>query len=105
MPIVDMSNRFRLLVNEVEAGAPLRDLPSCLLPYYGNHILMKTGCVAWIYAGGAHHTGYSQNLTTEHMEDFAAMANIEFVLIGKNTSLYQFKNDLGWSDLYYQINK
>jgi L-arabinose isomerase len=102
-----MGNRFRLLVNEVEAVAPLQDLPklpvaSVLWKPYPD---MKTGCAAWIYAGGAHHTDYSQNLTTEHMEDFAAMANIEFVLIGKNTSLSQFKNELRWSDVYYQINK
>ena len=63
---------------------------------------MKTGCAAWIYAGGAHHTCYSQNLTAEHLEDFAAMAGIEFVLIGKNTNLYQFKNELRWNEVYYQ---
>jgi L-arabinose isomerase len=66
---------------------------------------MKTGCAAWILAGGAHHTGYSQNLTSEHMQDFAEMAGIEFVKIGKETNLYQLKNDLRWSDVYYQFNK
>ncbi len=44
---------------------------------------MKTGCAAWILAGGAHHTCYSQNLTAAHMEDFAEMAGVEYVLIGK----------------------
>ena len=103
--IVDMGNRFRLLVNEVEAVAPTKQLPKLPVarvlwkPYPD----MKTGCAAWIYAGGAHHTGYSQNLTAEHMEDFAAMADIEFVLIGKNTNLYQLKNELRWSDVYYKI--
>jgi L-arabinose isomerase len=53
----------------------------------------------------AHHTCYSQNLTSEHLEDFADMAGIEFVLIGKNTNLCQFKNKLIWSDVYYQKNK
>ncbi len=105
--IVDMGNRFRLLVNEVEAVNPLHELPKLPVarvlwkPYPD----MKTGCTAWIYAGGAHHTCYSQNLTAEHMENFADMAGIEFVLIGKNTNLYQFKNELRWSDVYYQINK
>ncbi len=103
--IVDMGNRFRLLVNEVEAVAPSHELPKLPVarvlwkPYPD----MKTGCAAWIYAGGAHHTGYSQNLTAEHMEDFAAMADIEFALIGKNTNLYQFKNELRWNDVYYKI--
>ena len=63
---------------------------------------MKTGCAAWIYAGGAHHTGYSQNLTSEQMEDFASFAGIEFVLIGKETNLYQLKNELRWSEAYYR---
>ncbi|MBX3253447.1 MAG: L-arabinose isomerase [Chitinophagaceae bacterium] len=105
--VVDMGNRFRLLANEVEAVEPVHDLPRLPVarvlwkPYPD----MKTGCAAWIYAGGAHHTCYSQNLTAEHLQDFAEMAGIEFVLIGKNTNLYQFKNELRWSDVYYQLNK
>ncbi|MGI8582756.1 MAG: hypothetical protein ACR2KX_11185 [Chitinophagaceae bacterium] len=55
---------------------------------------INASIAAWIYAGGAHHTGYSQNLTREHMEDFASFANIEYVVIGKNTNLYQLKNEL-----------
>jgi L-arabinose isomerase len=66
---------------------------------------MKTGCAAWILGGGAHHTCYSQNLTAQHMEDFADMAGIEYVKIGKDTNLYQFKNELRWNDVYYQITK
>jgi L-arabinose isomerase len=103
--LVDMGNRFRLIVNEVEAVDPLQDLPK--LPVA--RVLwkpmpdMKTGCTAWIYAGGAHHTGYSQNLSAANMEDFAAMAGIEFVLIDRNTSLYHLKNELRWSEAYYKI--
>jgi L-arabinose isomerase len=102
--VVDMGTRFRLLVNEVEAVAPEHDLPK--LPVA--RVLwkpmpdMKTGCAAWIYAGGAHHTCYSQNLTAEHLEDFASIANIEFVLIDKNTTLHQLKNELRWNEMYYQ---
>jgi len=102
--VIDMGNRFRLLVNEVEAVVPQHDLPK--LPVA--RVLWKpkpdmaTGCAAWIYAGGAHHTCYSQNLTSEHLEDFAAMANVEYVLIDKDTNLYNFKNMLRWNDKYYQ---
>ena len=101
-----MGNRFRLLVNEVEAVAPLEDLPKLPVarvlwkPYPD----MQTGCAAWILAGGAHHTCYSQNLTAAQLEDFADMVQIEYVLIGKGTNLYQFKNELRWSDVYYQLN-
>jgi L-arabinose isomerase len=102
--IVDMGNRFRLLVNTVEAVAPKHDLPK--LPVA--RVLWKpmpdmiTGCAAWIYAGGAHHTCYSQNLTTEHLQDFADIAGIECVLIDKDTKLSQLKNELRWSEMYYR---
>jgi L-arabinose isomerase len=102
--VIDMGNRFRLLVNEVEAVEPVHDLPKLpvarvLWKPYPN---MNDGCAAWILAGGAHHTGYSQNLTSEHMEDFAEMAGIEYVRIGKQTDLYQFKNELRWSEVYFR---
>jgi L-arabinose isomerase len=102
--IIDMGNRFRMLVNEVEAVQPKHALPK--LPVA--RVLwkpmpdMQTGCAAWIYAGGAHHTCYSQNLTSEHLEDFSSMANIEFVLIDKKTNLYHLKNELRWSETYYR---
>lgn len=105
--MVDMGNRFRLLVNEVEAVAPKNDLPKLPVARVLWKPLpdMNTGCAAWILAGGAHHTGYSQNLTAEHLEDFADMAGIEFALINKDTTIYDFKNELRWSDVYYQLNK
>lgn len=102
--VIDMGNRFRLLVNEVEAVAPQHDLPKLPVarvlwkPYPD----MLTGCAAWILAGGAHHTCYSQNLTAEHLQDFAEMAGIEYVHIGKKTDLYQFKNELRWNEVYYR---
>ena len=102
--VIDMGNRFRLLVNEVEAVTPPHDLPKLPVarvlwkPYPD----MKTGCAAWILAGGAHHTCYSQNLTSEQLEDFAEMAGIEYVLIGKETSLHQLKKELRWSEGYYK---
>ena len=105
--IVDMGNRFRLIVNEVEAVKAKHDLPKLPVarvlwkPYPD----MRTGCAAWIHAGGAHHAGYSQNLTAEHMEDFASFAGIEYILIGKKTDIYQLKNELRWNDVYYQLYK
>jgi len=102
--MVDMGNRFRLVVNEVEAIEPKHDLPNLPVarvlwkPYPD----MKTGCAAWIYAGGAHHTAYSQSLTAEHLQDFADIAGIEIVLIGKDTRLNQFRNELRWNEICYR---
>ena len=88
-------------MNEVEAVAPRHDLPKLPVARVLWKPLpdMQTACAAWILAGGAHHTGYSQNLTAEHLEDFAEMAGIEFVLINKKTELYSFKNELRWSEV------
>jgi L-arabinose isomerase len=103
--IIDMGNRFRMLVNEVNAVSPVQSLPKLPVarvlwrPYPD----LKKGCTAWILAGGAHHTCYSQNLSAECMEDFASMAGIEFIFIGKNTDIYQFKNELRWNEVYYQM--
>lgn len=105
--VVDMGNRFRLLVNEVEAVKPQQALPKLPVARVLWKPLpdMQTGCAAWILAGGAHHTCYSQNLTAQHLEDFAEMAGIEYVLIGKSTTLTQLKNELRWNEMYYQINR
>ena len=102
--IVDMGNRFRLLVNDVEAVAPEHELPKLPVARVLWKPLpdMNTGCAAWIYAGGAHHTCYSQNLTSEHLEDFADIAGIECVHINKETNLQQLKKELRWSEVYYK---
>lgn len=103
--IIDMGNRFRLLVNEVEAVKPKHDLPKLPVARVLWKPLpdMQTACAAWILAGGAHHTCYSQNLTSEHLEDFADIAGIEIVRIAQGTELYQFKNELRWSEIYYRL--
>lgn len=102
--IVDMGNRFRLLVNEVTALEPQHELPKLPVAQVLWKPLpdMKTGCAAWIYAGGAHHTAYSQNLSTAHLLDFANIAGIEYVNIGADTSINQFRNELHWNETFYK---
>ncbi|MEH6304422.1 L-arabinose isomerase [Olivibacter sp. CPCC 100613] len=105
--LVDMGNRFRLIVNAVEGIDVQNELPKLPVARVLWKPLpdMKTACTAWIYAGGAHHTVYSQNLTSEYLEDFARIAGIEFVKIDENTKLDQFENELKWSEVFYQIQK
>ena len=102
--IIDLGNRFRLLVNDVVAIEPMHALPNLPVARVLWKPLpdMQTGCAAWILAGGAHHTCYSQNLTAEHLEDFAEIAGIEFTHIGEKTDLSSFKKELKFSDLYYR---
>ena len=103
--IVDLGNRFRLLVNEVDVVAPDEPLPN--LPVARAVWLckpdFKTAAAAWILAGGAHHTGFSQALTSEHLEDFADIAGIEFVPIRDGTELRGFKQELRTNEVYYHL--
>ena len=45
----------------------------------------------------------SQALACEHLEDFAEMADIEFLPIGSTTDLRQFRNELRWNDAAYRL--
>jgi L-arabinose isomerase len=98
--IVDMGTRFRMLVNDVDVVSPEQDLPK--LPVaralWVPRPNLKVAASAWIYAGGAHHTGFSQALTKEHMEDFAEIANIECVRIDAETKIHSLRQELRWSD-------
>jgi L-arabinose isomerase len=102
--LVDMGNRFRLVVNEVEAVAPLQDLPKLPVARVMWKPLpdMKTGCAAWIYAGGAHHTCFSQNISSETLRDFANIAGIETIVIDNDTTLSQLQNELRWNEVSYR---
>lgn len=102
--IIDLGKRFRMLVNTVTAVKPPRHFPKLPVARVLWKPLpdFKSACTAWILAGGAHHTCYSQNLSVDCLEDFATMAGIEFVLIGKNTDIYQFKNELRWNEVYFE---
>lgn len=105
--IVEMGNRLRMIVNTVVAvpnDAPLPKLPVARALWLPNPDL-KTAAATWIYAGGAHHTGFSFDLTVEHLEDFATMAGMEFLLIDEKTSVRDFKKELRWNDLYYHLAK
>jgi len=57
----------------------------------------KDGVAAWIYAGGAHHTVYSYNVTSEMVEDFAEIAGVECVVIDEDTRLRDLRNELRWN--------
>jgi L-arabinose isomerase len=103
--LVDLGNRFRLIISEVDVVEPPQPLPK--LPVaravWKCRPDFKTGCAAWIHAGGAHHTGFSQAVTTEHMEDFATLAGIETVVIDAQTELRAFQQQLRNNEIYYHL--
>ena len=103
--VLDMGNRFRMVVNEVDVvppDAPLTKLPVARVVWVPRPNL-KTAAAAWIMAGGAHHTGFGQAVTVEPLEDFATMAGMEFLVIDKETQLREFQKEIRWNDLYYSL--
>jgi L-arabinose isomerase len=103
--IIDMGDRFRMIVNQVDVMHPDEPLPK--LPVaralWVPHPDLEVAATAWILAGGAHHTCFSQALTVEHLEDFAEIAGLEFLLIGRNTTVREFKKELKWNSAYFRL--
>lgn len=102
--LVDLGNRFRLIINEVECQK--QDIPMPKLPvasaFWKPEPNLATGAEAWILAGGAHHTAFSYDITAEQMGDWAAAMGIEAVYIDQDTSIRNFKNELRWNAIYYR---
>jgi L-arabinose isomerase len=102
--VVDMGDRFRLIVSQVNLKRPEHSLPK--LPVaralWVPEPNLKVAATAWIAAGGAHHTALSPALTSEHLENFAEMSGMEFLLINQDTKLADFQKELRWNDLYYR---
>jgi L-arabinose isomerase len=103
--LIDMGDRFRLIINEVDAVKVSEALPK--LPVA--RVLWKpqpslTGAAeAWILAGGAHHTCFSYKVTAEQLVDWAEMAGIECVVINRDTKTLNFKNELRWNELAWKL--
>jgi L-arabinose isomerase len=104
--LMDMGNRFRLLVNPVDV-VDVPDLPK--LPVarvlWDPKPNLKVAAAAWILAGGAHHTAFTQSIKLDHILDFAEMLGIECLVIDENTDLHQFKKDIKLNEVYYYIAK
>jgi L-arabinose isomerase len=103
--VIDLGNRFRMIVNEVEV-VRCPDMPKLPVARVLWKPLpdLKTGAAAWILAGGAHHTGFSTAIDKEYLEDFAGMLGIEYVLIDKKCNLGEFRKELRWNEVYYHLS-
>ena len=103
--LIDMGNRFRMIVNTLDVVEPYHDLPK--LPVaralWKTHPNLEDGAAAWIYAGGTHHSVFTLALTPEFVEDFAELADVEYVLIDKYTKVSELKKELRWNEVYYML--
>ena len=98
--IIDLGDRFRMVLNEVDVIAPAHPLEK--LPVaralWKPRPDFKVAAAAWIHAGGSHHPTFSQALTAAHFEDLAEMWGVELLIIDGATRLREFKQALRWND-------
>jgi L-arabinose isomerase len=103
--LVDMGGRMRLIVHEVDAIKAEHAMPK--LPVaralWVPRPDFRRGAQAWLLAGGAHHTSWSQGVSAEQLEDFAGMLGLECVRIGHDTDLAKLKKELRWNDAAYRL--
>lgn len=102
--LIDLGDRFRLIINEVNCKHVKEPMP--LLPvataFWTPEPDLKTGAEAWIYAGGAHHTAFSYNLTADQMEAWGEAMGIEVVRIDRDTTIRNLKNEMRWNAASYR---
>jgi L-arabinose isomerase len=105
--LIDMGNRFRMVVDEVDVIKPLHPMPklpvACAM--WKARPDFETAATAWILAGGAHHAAFSLAATTEMLEDFATIAGIEFLIIDADTKIRDFKQTLRTNEVYYALSQ
>ena len=96
---IDLGDRFRFIVSEVECVEPKHDMPKLPVArsFWKPKPDLRTSAAAWILAGGAHHTVHTQQADTRFIEMFCEMADVEMVVIDDATELRQFKNELRWN--------
>jgi len=105
--LIDLGNRFRLLVNDLDVIDPPHPMPKLPVAQAMWRPLpnLEDSCACWIYAGGAHHTAFSQAVTGEMLEDFATIADIEYTSINAKTSVSEFRKELRSNEVFYALNR
>ena len=103
--LIDMGDRFRLVVNEVEVVPQPKALPKLPVARAVWKALpnLDVAAEAWILAGAAHHSVYSQAITAEHLRIMAEIFGIEFLLIDRKTEIPAFKNEINWNELSFGL--
>ena len=102
--LIDLGDRFRLIINDVNCKKTEKPMPKLPVAtaFWTPEPNLQTGAEAWILCGGAHHTAFSYDLTSEQMGDWAAAMGIEAVYIDKDTTIRGLKNELRWNSIAFR---
>ncbi|HCG8479854.1 L-arabinose isomerase [Vibrio parahaemolyticus] len=103
--IIDLGDRFRMIVNVIDTVTPPQSLPHLPVAHalWEPQPNLNIAAAAWIHAGGAHHAVYSQAVTLPMLADYAEILGIEMVVIDNSTNLRQFKQELRNNGVYYRL--
>lgn len=103
--LVDLGTRFRMIISEVDTVTPQHELPK--LPVakalWEPRPNLQVAAAAWIHAGGAHHSTYTQGISTEEALDWADIAGIEAVVIGAGTTVRGLRTELRHNAAFYHL--
>ena len=102
--LLDLGDRFRLVVNEVDVVEPDEELPR--LPVaralWRPRPDLSTAAEAWLVAGGPHHTAFCRALGPEAFADLAEMAGLELLVIDAETQMASFAKEVRWNQAYFR---
>jgi len=101
--LVDLGNRFRLIVNSVVSKKIEKEIPK--LPVaralWEPMKNLKTSATAWILAGGSHHTVFSLAIDKNVLLDFSLVSNIECIVVDDVNDITSFQQQLELNNLIY----
>lgn len=100
--IVDLGNRFRLVLNDVDGVDQDEQLPK--LPFaravWKPQPDFKISAASWINSGGSHHPILRKALNGEVMEDFASITGIEILNIDQDSTVSEGRKELRNNEVY-----
>ena len=64
---------------------------------------LQISAEAWILAGAAHHSVFTQAVDIEQLRTFADIMGIECVVIDAATQIPALKQALQWNEVYYKL--
>jgi len=101
--MLDLGDRFRLLLNELDVVEPDEGLPQ--LPVaralWEPRPDLPTAVEAWLVAGGPHHTVLCYAIGRDAFGDFAEIAGIELLVIDADTRMADFAKEVRWNQAYF----